>query len=176
MPEGFQPALRRGSRVEWKHMRRGAVPIAVALALLMLTLSPLFFILMPLAGALVVWLHRRHTNEFVSPRSGLRVGAFTGAVGFGLWVIILAVGAVYQRLALQQVDPITIGLRNTLDKIILTNPDPRVQEAARWMLATPEAMAGFVVFTVAIFLVLFVTLCAAGAALAAAMSAPRIRP
>ena len=157
-------------------MRRGAVPVAVALALLMLPLAPLFFVLMPLAGALVVWLHQRHTNEIVSPRSGLRVGAFTGAVGFGLWVIILAVGALYERLALQRVDQITIGLRNSLDRIVMTNPDPRVQEAARWMLGTPEAMAGFVVFSVAIFLVLFVTLCAAGAALAATMSGPRARP
>src|SRR5262249_41687474 len=146
VPEGSQLAGSRRSRIEWKHMRRGAVPIAVALALLMLPLAPLFFILMPLAGALVVWLHRRHTNEFVSPRSGLRVGAFTGAVGFGLWVTILAVGALYERVALQRVDQITIGLRSSLDRIILTNPDLRVQEAARWMLATPGAMAGFVVF------------------------------
>ncbi|MCI0353253.1 MAG: hypothetical protein L0Z53_27865 [Acidobacteriales bacterium] len=157
-------------------MRRGAVPVAVALALLMLPLAQLFFVLMPLAGALVVWLHQRHTNEVVSPRSGLRVGAFTGAVGFGLWVIILAVGALYERVALERVDQITIGLRNSLEKIIVTNPDIRVQDAARWMLATPEAMAGFVVFTVLIFLVLFVTLCAAGAALAASLIAPRVRP
>jgi len=84
--------------------------------------------------------------------------------------------ALYHRVALQRVDPITMGLRNSLDKIVLTNPDPRVQEAARWILANPDAMAGFVVFSVFILLVLFVTLCAAGAALAASMSNPRPRP
>ena len=157
-------------------MRRGAIPVAVALALLMLPLAPFFFLLMPLAGALVVWLHQRHTNEIVTPRSGLRVGAFTGAVGFGLWVAILAGGVVYERLALERLDQITIGLRNSLDQVATNNPDVHVQEAARWMLATPEAMAGFVVFSVAIFLVLFVTLCAAGAALAATMLATRASP
>lgn len=157
-------------------MRRGAVPIAVALALLMLPLAPFFFVLMPLAGALVVWLHQRHTNEFVSPRSGLRVGAFTGAVAFGLWITILAAGAAYERVALERVDQVTLGLRGSLDKVATSNPDPRVQEAARWMMATPEAMAGFVVFSVVLFLVLFVTLCAAGAALSAAMSGSRSGP
>ena len=157
-------------------MRRGAVPVAVALALLMLPLAPFFFLLMPMAGALVVWLHLRHTNEVVTPRSGLRVGAFTGAVGFGLWVVILAGSVLYERLALERVDQITIAMRNSLDRIALTNPDVQVQEAARWMLATPEAMAGFVVFLVAVVLVLFVTLCAAGAAFAATMLGTRSSP
>lgn len=174
---GSSVGARKGrTRIEWKHMRRGAVPIAVALALLMLPFAQLFFLLMPMAGALVVWLHQRHTNEIVTPRSGLRVGAFTGAVGFGLWVMILAGGVVYERVALEQVDQITIGLRNSLDYVVKTNPDAHVQEAARWMLATPEAMAGFVVFSVVIFLILFVTLCAAGAALAATMLATRAGP
>ena len=157
-------------------MRRGAIPVAVALALLMLPFAPIFFLLMPLAGALVVWLHQRHTNEVVTPRSGLRVGAFTGAIGFGLWVMILVGDVIYERVALDRVDQITIGLRNSLDQVAMKNPDIQVQEAARWMLNTPEAMAGLVVFSVAIFLVLFVTLCAAGAALAATMLGTRSSP
>lgn len=154
-------------------MRRRAVPVAIALALLMLPLGALFFVLMPLAGALVVWLHQRHTNEPVNTRSGLRAGAFTGAVSFALWVAILSVSVAYERLVLHRIDQLTVGLRTSLDRLIVTNPDPRVQDAARWMLATPEAMAGFVVFSVIIFFVLFVTLCAAGGALGATISRPR---
>src|SRR5688572_9464475 len=44
--------------VEWKHMRRQSLPIAAALALLMLSIPDLFWLWLPVAGVMVVWLHR----------------------------------------------------------------------------------------------------------------------
>lgn len=148
-------------------MRRRAFPIAAALALLLVPLGALFFVLIPLAGAAVVWLHQRYSGEPVSTRSGVRIGAFTGAVAFLLWVAILASSVAYQRLVLHQPDHVTEGLRQSLVQSAARNPDPAIQEFVGKILASPDALAGFLVLSGLVFFVLFVSLCSAGGALGA---------
>jgi hypothetical protein len=153
-------------------MRRRALPVAFALALLML--SPKYFWLwMPLAGAAVVWLHRMRTNEAVSTRAGLRIGAFTGAVAFAIWSAVLASTVIYDRMVLDRQDRLTQGLRLSLQEFGKRNPDPETQRRVAEVLSNPEAMAVYAAVTVILMGVLFVSLCATGGALGSSLSSPR---
>lgn len=168
-----------GSRrpgIPWKHMRLRALPIATALAFLMMSSPKFFWLWMPLAGAAVVWLHRARTSEDVSSRAGLRIGAFTGAVAFAIWSAVLVGTVLYERMALQKSDRVTVGLRQSLQQYAEASPDPKIRQTAAEILSKPALMNIYVAISVLMFLLLFLSLCATGGALGAVLGTLRSGP
>jgi hypothetical protein len=162
--------------VEWKHMRRQSLPIAAALALLMLSIPDLFWLWLPVAGAMVVWLHRMKTNETVSTRAGLRIGAFTGMVAFALFSAVLISTVIYDRLLLERPDRISERSRQQLEELAKRNPDPKVQETVKEILRRPGGVTMYLIVGIPILFLLFLSLCATGGALGAALSGFRSGP
>lgn len=157
-------------------MRRQALPIAAALALLMLSIPNLFWLWLPVAGAMVVWLHRVKTNETVSTRAGMRIGAFTGMVAFALFGAVALSTVIYDRVLLQRPDRLSEGLRQQLEELAKRTPDPKVQETVNQILRRPEGVTMYLIVGIPILLLLFLTLCATGGALGAALSGSRSGP
>jgi hypothetical protein len=164
-----------GSRpgIPWKHMRLRALPIATALALLMISAPQYFWLWMPLMGSAVVWLHRIRTSETVSSRAGLRIGVFTGAVAFAIWSAVLISAVVYDRMVLHQTDRVTEGLRLSLQQYAEASPDPQIRQKAAEILSRPALMTTYLIISLFIFFLLFLSLCGAGGALGAALGGLR---
>jgi hypothetical protein len=159
--------------IPWKHMRLRALPIATALALLMISSPRFFWLWMPLMGAAVVWLHRLRTSETVNSRAGLRIGVFTGAVAFAIWSAVLVSVVVYDRMVLHKSDRVTEALRQSLQQYADASPDPKLRQRAADVLSKPASMTMYLIISVLILLLLFVSLCAAGGALGAALAGLR---
>jgi hypothetical protein len=154
-------------------MRLRALPIATALALLMISSPQFFWLWMPLMGATVVWLHRVRTSETVSSRAGLRIGAFTGAVAFAIWSAVLVSAIVYDRTVLQKTDRVTEGLRQTIQQYADARSDPQVRQKAAEIMAKPAMMTTYLITSIFVFFLLFLSLCGAGGALGAALGGLR---
>jgi hypothetical protein len=157
-------------------MRLRALPIATALALLMMSSPRFFWLWLPLAGATVVWLHRMRTSETVSSRAGLRIGAFTGAVAFAIWSAVLVGTVLYDRVVLQKSDRVTVGLRQSLQQYAEASPDPKVRQTAAEILSKPALMNIYLAISVLLFLLLFLSLSATGGALGAVLGNLRSGP
>jgi hypothetical protein len=144
--------------------------MATALALLMISSPRFFWLWLPLAGMAVVWLHRMRTSEEVSSPAGLRIGLFTGAVAFAIWSAVLFSVVLYDRVVLQKTDRVTEGLRQSLQQYAETSSDPQTRQKAAEFIENPAAMTTFLIVSIFIFFLLFLSLCGAGGALGAALA------
>ena len=119
------------------------------------------------AGALSVFLYQRRVPAtFVTPGMGMRIGAFSGVVGFvasTFWLVFqFAKNSQEFRTALEE----------QMEKSIGANPDPRAQDILRQLmnnLNTPQGLATFFVLILVVMAIAFVVFTAAGGALGAAM-------
>jgi hypothetical protein len=163
----------RGDAIQWELVWKGALLSGLAAAVL--TAMPVVGLGCCLwllgAGALAVWLYqRRIPGSFVTPGMGMRIGAVSGAIGF----VITAIWMVLRFVANNQ--EFRTAMQEAMDKSISANPDPRAQEIMRQFMGnlnTPQGLATFFVFVLALMGVAFVIFSAAGGALGASMFARR---
>jgi hypothetical protein len=123
------------------------------------------------AGAMSVFLYQRRVPaSLVTPGMGMRIGAFSGVVGFvasTFWLVFqFARNSQEFRRALQE----------QMEKSIGSNPDPRAQDIMRQFmnnLNTPQGLATFFVLMLVVIAITFIIFSAAGGAIGAAMFARR---
>jgi hypothetical protein len=133
----------------------------MAAILMMLPLGALGLIA---AGGVAVALYRRKDpGTFVSAGMGARLGAATGALGFGMFVILGAV----QMAVLHTGDEFRKTLLDAVQQAAARSSDPQAQQAVEY-LKTPAGLAVMMILGLAAVLVICLILSAVGGALGAA--------
>ncbi len=166
---GFAPR----EPIHWNQVWQGALLAGVGAALLsslpFLALGSFLWLL--IAGALSVSMYQRRVpSAVVRPGMGMRIGALAGLFAFVITAIMSTVLFATEGNQLRQL------MEEQLRASIAKAPDPRSQEIMQQFIAklgTPEGMATFFLWVMALIAVIFVIFSAAGGALSASMSARR---
>ncbi len=166
---GFAPR----EPIHWNQVWQGALLAGVGAALLsslpFLALGSLLWML--LAGALSVSMYQRRVpSAVVRPGTGMRIGALAGVFAFVITAIMSTVLFATEGDQLRQL------MEEQLRASMAKAPDPRTQEIMQQFmakLATPEGLATFFLWVMALIAVVFVIFSAAGGALGASLSARR---
>jgi len=159
--------------IHWNQVWQGALLAGVGAALLsslpFLALGSLLWLL--LAGIMSVSMYQRRVpSAIVGPRMGMRIGALAGVFAFVITAITSTV------LFATEGDQLRQMLGEQLRASIAKAPDPRSQEIMQQFISklnTPEGLATFFLWVMALIAVVFVILSAAGGALGASLSARR---
>jgi hypothetical protein len=125
------------------------------------------------AGAVCVNLYRRQVpGTVITPGMGMKLGAFSGAIGFVVNAIVTTAAFVGRRSSgeLQQ------AMQEQMKKQLANASDPKAQEAMQrminWM-STPQGAATMIILVLIFMGVVFVVFTAAGGALGASMTGSR---
>ena len=123
------------------------------------------------AGVLAVLLYRRRNPALhLTPGVGARLGAVSGVLGFGMFAILTAV----EMLVLRSGGQIRQALLQTIEQSASRSNDPQVQQMFDYF-KTPAGLALMMGLGLAMMLVLFVILSAAGGAVTAVLLRKRDR-
>ena len=114
------------------------------------------------AGALTVVLYRERTQADVSTSMGFRLGAFSGLLGYLVYVLLFGIMQVVRGRQFRS------AFRQQLEQAAAANPDPSVRQMIERM-STPEGIATVITVMLAAFLLVFVLFAAAGGALGASL-------
>ena len=133
------------TRIHWS---QALVPVSQAAAIagilsLLPRISALCCLWLPLGGLLAVWFYKRTTpTPRVSAGMGFRLGAVTGVIAYGLYIVISAAELLIARFALHQ--NVGAELRATflkaLEQGVAKNPTPEAQQMLK-SFSSPEGMA-----------------------------------
>ena len=133
------------SRIHWS---RALVPVSQAAAIagilsLLPRISALCCLWLPLGGALAVWFYKRTLPASrVTAGMGFRLGAVTGVLAYGLYIVISAAELLIARFAFHQ--NTGAELRDTFQKAleqgVAKNPTPEAQQVLK-SFSSPEGMA-----------------------------------
>ncbi len=159
--------------IHWNQVWQGALLAGVGAALLsslpFLALGSLLWLL--LAGIMSVSIYQRRVpSAVIRPGMGMRIGALAGVFAFVITAITSTV------LFATEGDQLRQMLGEQLRASIAKAPDPRSQEIMQQFISklnTPEGLATFFLWVMALIAVIFVILSAAGGALRASLSARR---
>lgn len=122
------------------------------------------------AGALSVLLYRRRVPSVnLTPGMGARLGAASGALGFGMFAILTAVAT-----AIGGGDQLKAALIDALEKSAARSSEPQAQELIHFF-KTPEGLAVMMGFVLLVTLVIFVIFSGLGGAISAALLRRRNR-
>jgi hypothetical protein len=121
------------------------------------------------AGALSVSLYQKRVPATViTPGMGMRLGAFTGAIGFAVNAVLTTASFLTFRAR----GDFRQTMEEQMQRQMSSNNDPKVQEMMQrmvvWM-ATPQGIATLIVVSLLVLAVMFILFCAAGGALGASM-------
>lgn len=151
LPEG---PISGKTTIQWSQALPGAA-LAGLVAALGIFLGPgMFGVGMLVGGFLSVALyHRRLKDTWITSGMGARLGAAAGAIGFGLFALVISTGT----LLFHTGDKLRQAAVQAIDQAAARNPDPRAQEMVQ-QLKTPEGLVliiGFgLLFTFVFFLLL----------------------
>lgn len=117
------------------------------------------------AGALAVFLYRRRNPGVdLTPGSGARLGMATGALGFGVFTILMAL----EMLVSGAGSELRTGLLDAIQQSAARSADPQAQQVVEWM-KTPSGLIFLLAFCLAVMFVVFLAISALGGALGAAL-------
>lgn len=173
-PQPVSPAsppksARNGPLIRWPLARSRASIAGIIMVLVMMyrPLGDLFFIWMPLGGALAVFLYAgRQRASYISLAAGARIGAFAGFVAFTVSAALLAGSLAIEHFVMHRSAEVVAMFRGQIEQVISANPDPQVRQIAQGLL-TPDGMALLVVLGMVLLFVMFVVLCGLGGMVAA---------
>jgi hypothetical protein len=115
------------------------------------------------AGFLSVVLYRRRCPlDQLSAGTGAWLGVLSGALGFGVLLVILGVTAAFRP------GQIRSSILNVVQEYAARNPDPRMQQVLE-LFKTPEGFAVMMALGLAMTLVAFLIFSAAGGAIGAVL-------
>jgi hypothetical protein len=145
---------------------RSAFYGAIIAAVLSLIQPGAFILALPLGGFLSVLLYRRRiiSNEPTNPRLGFRLGALTGLFGFGLLMVLTAVGT----LSFHAQDNMHAEMVRVVHQAQARNPDPQARQVFEYFL-TPQGMAFMMIVGFVFMAILFVVLSGVGGAISASL-------
>jgi MFS family permease len=160
-PEVATPSATRAGR---NSALRAAISAGTIAALL--SLLPLGFILgSPLGGFLSVLFYRRRTwAAEPAPSAAFRLGALTGIVGYGIFLILAAA----QLSVLHGQHELRDAMIEAVHRQQARNPDPQARQMLDYFL-TPHGLMVMMVLGLVLMGVIFVLLSGVGGALSAAL-------
>jgi len=141
--------------------------IILVLAMMYPPLAVLFFICMPLGGALAVFLYaRKRQPSYISLAVGTRIGIFAGFVAFTISAALLAGTLAIEHFVMHRSGELVGLFRSQIEQAISANPDPQVRQMGQ-VLLTPDGIALVVVLGMVFLFVMFLVLCGLGGLLGA---------
>ena len=121
------------------------------------------------AGAFAVSLYQKRVpGTVITPGMGMKLGAFTGVIGF----VVNAVLTTVSFLTFRARGDFRQAMEEQMQRQMSSNSDPKVQEMMQRLvewIATPQGVATLIVISLLVLAVMFVLFCAAGGALGASM-------
>jgi hypothetical protein len=162
---GSLPGHQGGTVIRWSDALPSAGLAGLIASLLMFVALGVFGLGLIACGVLcVVFYRRRNAASHLTPGMGARLGAVSGAFGFGIFAILSAVEALVFRNGLE----LRKALLDAIAQSAARSPDPQVQKAFEY-LKTPPGLALMMGLSLAVLLVAFLILSSLGGAVAAAM-------
>jgi hypothetical protein len=150
-----------GASIEWsKALRSAGIALAAAIFMMLLGMPPALGMLA--AGFLSVLLYRRLSIAgHVTTGMGARLGAFSGALGFGVLALVLAIVG-----AFGSGQEIHNRLLQVVQQYAARNTDPQTQQVLE-LFKTPEGFAVIMVLSLVMTLVGFLVCSSLGGAMGA---------
>ena len=163
------PADRRDippvAAVQWSYALPAAALAGLIAAVLMLIPGGAFGVGMLAAGALsVMFYRRRNPVAHVTPGMGARLGALSGALGFGIFAIFTAIEMLIFRSGPQLRD----ALLQAIQQSAARSSDPQAQQVLEY-LKSPQGLALMMVLGFMMMGLAFLICSSLGGALAAAL-------
>jgi hypothetical protein len=168
-PERVAPPL-QSRPIEWRSAFPAAFFVAVPAGLLSFPLNILFFLWTFGAGALTVSSYRKRTQVPVSTGMAMRLGLFSGAVAFAVFLLVFLI-------AMQRPEfgpPLRQEMRAALERSVEKSADPNARQVAD-MLTSPNGFATLFTMIILLFAVLFIVCSVIGAIAGATVFAPKNR-
>ena len=154
-----------GSSIQWSEALPSTALAGLIAAFLMFIPLSAFGLGMIAAGILsVVFYRRRIPASNLSPAMGARLGAVSGAMGFGIFAVFSAVGT----LVFHSGGELRTALLEAIQQSAARSADPQVQKAFDY-LKTPPGLALMMGLGLGFVLVTFLILSSLGGAVGAAM-------
>lgn len=157
--------------IHWDLAWKGALLSGIGAALLTATpiISAGCCLWMLGAGAFAVSLYQKRVpGTVITPGMGMKLGAFTGVIGF----VVNAVLTTVSFLTFRARGDFRQAMEEQMQRQMSSNSDPKVQEMMQRLvewIATPQGVATLIVISLLVLAVMFVLFCAAGGALGASM-------
>jgi hypothetical protein len=153
------------SGLQWSYALPAAALAGLIAAVMMLIPVGAFGFGMLAAGALsVMFYRRRNPVSSVTPGVGARLGALSGALGFGIFAIFTAIEMLVFRSGPQLRD----ALLQAIEQSAARSSDPQAQHVLEY-LKTPQGLALMMVLGFIMMALAFLIFSSLGGALAAAL-------
>ena len=158
--------------IQWSQALPAAAWAGLVAAIVMAIPLGAFGLGMLGAGAVSVVLYRRRNPAAqITPAMGARLGAASGALGFGIFAIISSVKMLLFGSGGQEREQMLAYIQQSTAR----NSDPQVQQMLEY-LKTPQGLALMMGLSLIVILVAFLAFSSAGGALAAALLRRKERP
>ena len=154
----------QASGIQWSQALPAAA-LAGLVAILMIIPLGAFGLGMLAVGALSVLLYRRRNPAAnLTPGMGARLGAVSGALGFGIFAILTSV----EMLAFRSGGQLRAALLEAVQQSAARSSDPQAQQLLEY-LKTPQGLALVMVLGLIVMFVAFLVFSSLGGALGAAL-------
>jgi hypothetical protein len=168
------PASRasQSAAIQWSQALPAAALAGLIAAFLMVIPMGVFGLGMVAAGAISVLLYRRR-NPFtdLTPRLGARLGALSGALGFGIFAIFISI----QMVLFSSGGQLRAALLDAVQQSAARNSDPQAQQIFEYF-KTPQGLALMMGVGLLVMFIAFLVFSSVGGALAAALLRRKERP
>jgi len=164
-PSGSYTNTSQITALQWSYALPSAALAGLIAAVMMLIPGGAFGLGMLASGALAVLFYRRRNPVAnVTPGIGARLGALSGALGFGIFAIFTAAGMLIFRTGGQLRD----ALLQAIQQSAARSSDPQAQQAVEY-LKSPQGLALMMALGLIGVCLAFMVFSSLGAALAAAL-------
>jgi ABC-type transport system involved in multi-copper enzyme maturation permease subunit len=151
--------------IQWSQALPSAAIAGFVAAIIMMIPLGAFGLGMLAAGALAAVLYqRRNPTSILTPGMGAKLGAVSGALGFGIFAILTSAS----MLILHSGGQMRTALLDAVQQSVARNSDPQAQEVLEF-LKTPPGLAWMMVFVLIVMFVAFLVFSSVGGALGAAL-------
>jgi hypothetical protein len=159
-------------KIQWSQALPAILIGGVVIAMLMMIPLGAFGFGMLAGGGLSVALyHRRTLGTRVTVGMGARLGALSGVVGFGLFMVLVAIDMLVNR----DTSQFRATLMEQIQRSAARAPGPETQQMVDW-LKTPAGLTFIVVVGLVFAFLFFVFLSGVGGAIGAALLRRKPRP
>jgi hypothetical protein len=134
----------------------------VASILLVVPLGAFGLSMLAAGGLSVILYHRRHPEANLTPGMGARLGAVSGAMGFGIFAVVSAVAT----LAFGAGGQLRAAMLQAVEQSAARSSDPQAQQVVEF-LKTPQGLTVILIAGMVFMFVAFLALSSLGGALGA---------
>lgn len=151
------------AKIEWSQALPAAAFAALVASILLVVPLGAFGLSMLAAGGLsVILYHRRHPEASLTPGMGARLGAVSGAMGFGIFAVVSAVAT----LAFGAGGQLRAAMLQAVEQSAARSSDPQAQQVVEF-LKTPQGLTVILIAGMVFMFVAFLALSSLGGALGA---------